>query len=69
MNTNLLAKLEIKMQEFLEENADAIGSCHGIWVVDYGGTESGRNAALMAKSASIVIDAQELHLDLTNEMS
>jgi len=66
MDIYLKAKLKQKMQEFLDENADDIGSIHVIWQDD---TEKGRNAALMASGAELVIDAMELEDTLGEELS
>jgi len=66
MKLHLKGKLEDKIQEFLDENADDIGACCGIWQ-DTAVTQ--RNAALMAEAASLIVDAQELQSDLEAELN
>ncbi len=66
MKHHLMGKLEAKIQEFLDENADNIGESHGIW---QDASIAQRNAALMAQSASLVVDAQELQSDLESELN
>ena len=61
MDLSLKAALKSKMQEFMDEYADDIGSTHGIWQDDTG---TGANAGLMANAAEVVIDAMELQNDL-----
>ena len=66
MDINLKAALKTKMQEFLDDNADDIGSMHGIWQDN---TEIGRNALLMTNAAEVVIDSMELQSTLETELN
>jgi len=66
MDIALKAALKEKMQEFLDDYADNIGSIHGIWQDT---TSTGRNAALMANAAEVVIDAMELQNELEREQN
>lgn len=61
MDIALKAELKERMQQFLDDNADDIGSLHGIWQDN---SQTGANAQLMANAAEIVIDSMQLQNEL-----
>jgi hypothetical protein len=61
MHVQLKAKLQIKMAEWLDENADDIGSIHGIYQDD---TNNDETALMLARGAESVFNGMVHQKDL-----
>ena len=64
MDITLKANLKEILQKWLHQNADDIGTIHGIW---QDGSIAGKTALMLTNACEVVIDSMEHQIELEEE--